>query len=136
MSFGHLNHGKSPLEVTVVTGAGADIVEFESAGAITAAQLVALDASGDIVQAVSSAAAIGVALEAASGAGEIVRVCVAGPVEGVASQAGVSAGDPVLSAAAGTVDTWGAASTIPCFGVAQTNEGGNGYISMYVFRKY
>ena len=35
MSFGHLNHGKSPLEVAIVTGPGSDIVEFEAGAAIS-----------------------------------------------------------------------------------------------------
>ena len=69
MAFGHLNHGKPPLEVSVVTGASSDIVEFTAGGAIVAGDVVAFDVAGQtgeaqtqvvIQAATSSAAAIGV----------------------------------------------------------------------------
>lgn len=141
MSFGHLNHGKSPLEVSIVTGPGSDIIEFESGGAIVAGDVVKLDvtATGDdqartIVQSDASAAAIGVALEAASGAGEVVRVCIAGYIEGVNCAAGVTAGEALYAAASGEVDDSAAGATLPCFGVALDDLSG-GTVTMYIFRK-
>ena len=40
-----LHHGKSPLEVAIVTGAGAEIVEFTTNEALTAGDWVGLDTS-------------------------------------------------------------------------------------------
>tara|TARA_Y100001973_G_scaffold73232_1_gene106792 strand:- start:52 stop:483 length:432 start_codon:yes stop_codon:yes gene_type:complete len=143
MSFGHLNHGKSPLEVSVVTGPSSDIVEFESGGAIVAGQVVRLDTSATgsaiastIVQGAADGLAIGVALEAAAGAGEIVRVCIGGYIEGVASAAGPIVGETLYAAGSGTVDDSDAGATEPPVGVALTAESGNGFVSLYWFRKY
>ena len=143
MSFGHLNHGKSPLEVSIVTGPNSDIVEFESGSAIVAGQVVRLDTSATgsaiastIVQGAADGLAIGVALEAASAAGEIVRVCIGGYIEGVASQAGPAIGETLYAAANGTVDDSAVGGDEPAVAVALTNESGNAYVSLYWFRKY
>ena len=75
MSFGHLNHGKSPLEVSGVTGQEADIVSFACAEAVTAGEWVDLDSSqtGEartttVVQGNGTGLCIGVALEPVSAA--------------------------------------------------------------------
>ena len=100
---------------------------------------MAITAAGTVVQAVTSAAAIGVALEsitaAEATAGASVRVCVSGVVQGVAAIAGVLINTPVYSAAAGQVDDLAAASVLPAIGVALTAEAGNGFVTMYWFRK-
>jgi hypothetical protein len=151
MSFGHLNHGKSPLEVSVVTGASADIVEFTAGGAIVAGDVVAFDVAGQtgesqttvvIQAATSSAAAIGVALEAISAAeataGAQVRVCIAGYIEGVNATggAGLVQGNPVVmsTATAGAVDISVAGSITPVLGVALDNEAANA-VTLYLFRQ-
>lgn len=141
MSFGHLNHGKSPLEVEQVTGRFSDIVGFVAGGAITAGEVMKLDVSATgeaaartVVQSDASALAIGVAVEDAS-SGEPVRVCIAGYIEQVAAVAATAQGAPVYAAANGEVDDLAAASVLPAFGVALTAEAGNGYVSMYIYRK-
>ena len=157
MSFGHLNHGKPPLEVTVVTGASSDIVEFTVGGAIAAGDVVAFDVAGQtgeaqtqvvIQAATSSAAAIGVAVEAitaaqvtaaaADGVDLYVRVCIAGYIEGVnATGAPVLAqGDPVVMSTsnAGAVSISAAGSITPVLGVALDAESGSA-VTMYLFRQ-
>jgi hypothetical protein len=143
MSFGHLNHGKSPLEVEIVTGPGSDVVEFEAGAAITAGNVVRFDttATGDarartVVTGAVDGLCIGVALEDAAAAGDIVRVCIAGYIEGVNATggAGIVAGDTLAAGAAGIVDTYAAAATDPPVGVALANEAANA-VTMYWFRK-
>jgi len=152
MSFGHLNHGKPPLEVTVVTGASSDIVEFTAGGAIAAGDVVAFDVAGQtgeaqtqvvIQAAVDSAAAIGVAVEAIT-AGEAtdgaqVRVCIAGYIEGVNATggAGLAQGNPVIisGATAGAVDISVAGSITPVLGVALDAETVANTVTLYLFRQ-
>ena len=152
MSFGHLNHGKPPLEVTVVTGASSDIVEFTAGGAIVAGDVVAFDVAGQtgeaqtqvvIQAATSSAAAIGVAVEAITAAeataGAQVRVCIAGYIQGVnaAGGAGLAQGNPVVmsGATAGCVDISAAGSITPVLGVALDPETVANTVTLYLFRQ-
>jgi hypothetical protein len=144
MSFGHLNHGKPPLEVTVVTSAGADIVQLTAGGAITAGDVLMIQADGSVVQSTTalSSKAIGVALEAITAdeatAGASVRVCVAGGIQGVNGAANLNDGDPLLASTtvAGQVDGWGGASNRPPVAVAQGGTAGvPGPVTLYWFRK-
>lgn len=158
MSFGHLNHGKPPLEVTVVTGASSDIVEFTAGGAIVAGDVVAFDVAGQtgeaqtqvVIQAsTANAAAIGVAVEAitaaqvtaaaADGVDLYVRVCIAGYIEGVnaAGGAGLAQGNPVVmsGATAGCVDISAAGSITPVLGVALDPETVANTVTLYLFRQ-
>jgi hypothetical protein len=144
MSFGHLNHGKPPLEVTVVTSAGADIVQLTAGGAITAGDVLMIQADGSVVQSTTalSSKAIGVALEAITAdeatAGASVRVCVAGGIQGVNGAANLNDGDPLLASTtvAGQVDGWGGASNRPPVAVAQSATGGVAApVTVYWFRK-
>ena len=143
MSFGHLNHGKSPLEVAIVTGPHSDIVEFEAGAAIVAGNVVRFDttATGEarartVVTGAVDGLCVGVALEAAAAAGDVIRGCVAGYIEGVNATggAGITAGDTLAAGAAGIVDTYAAAATDPPIGVALANEAANA-VTMYWFRK-
>lgn len=144
MAFGHLSHGKSPLEVPIVTTEDATIVAFPAGALIAAGDVVMLQADGSVVQSTAafSSKAIGVALEAITAAeateGISVRVCVAGGIQGVNCAAGVNDGDPLLASAgvAGQVDAWGGASNRPPVAVAQGAEGGTGAVTLYWFRKY
>jgi hypothetical protein len=91
-----LHHAKSPLEVSIVTGQGAEVVEFIAKGTIVAGTWVDLDAAGSttgsdrvdgVVAGAGTGLCIGVALEAASAASagdppNMVRVCISGYVEG------------------------------------------------------
>jgi hypothetical protein len=151
MAFGHLNHGKPPLEVTVVTGEGSDIVEFTAGGAIVAGDVVAFDVAGQtgedqvrvVIQATTAnAGAIGVAVEAITAAeatlGAQVRVCIAGYIEGVNATggAGLVQGNPVVmsGATAGCVDISAAATITSVLGVALDNEAANA-VTLYLFRQ-
>ena len=146
MSFGHLNHGKPPLEVTVVTGSSSTIVELptNTAGtAIAAGDVVAFATAPAateagafaLVRGAVNGAAVGVALEASTGAGEVIRVCVGGYVEGVACASGVANGEAVMAVAAGQVDTNTAASVQTPVAVALSNRAGT-TVTLYWFRKY
>ena len=151
MSFGHLNHGKPPLEVSVVTGASADIVEFTAGGAIAAGDVVAFDVAGQtgeaqtqvvIQAAVDSAAAIGVAVEAITAgeatAGAQVRVCIAGYIEGVNATGApaLAQGNPVIISGsdAGAVTISAGGSITPVLGVALDAESANA-VTLYLFRQ-
>lgn len=152
MSFGHLNHGKSPLEVPVVTGASADIVEFTAGGAIAAGDVVAFDVAGQagesqttvVIQAATgSAAAIGVAVEAITAQqatdGTQVRVCIAGYIEGVnaAGAPALAQGNPVVISGsdAGAVTISAAGSITPVLGVALDAETAGNTVTLYLFRQ-
>ena len=146
MSFGHLNHGKPPLEVAVVTGSSSTIVELPTntaAAAIAAGDVVAFATAAAateagafaLVRGAVNGAAVGVALEASTGAGEVIRVCVGGYVEGVACAAGVANGEAVMAVAAGEVDTNTAASVQTPVAVALSNRVGT-TVTLYWFRKY
>ena len=153
MAFGHLSHGKPPLEVPIVTGEDATIVEFPTntaAAAIAAGDVVALatntgvapdlvtEASvGLLVPGTVTGAAIGVALEASTGAGEIIRVCVGGYIEGVNCAAGVGNGEALMAAANADVITNAAASTQTPVGVALSDlDAVANTVTVYWFRKY
>ena len=146
MAFGHLSHGKPPLEVPIVTGERATIVEFPTntvGTAIAAGDVVALATAAAVTEAsvgllvpgAVNGAAIGVALEASTGAGEIIRVCVGGYIEGVNSAAAVGNGEALMAAAGGEVVTNAAASTQTPVGVALSDIAG-GTVTVYWFRKY
>ena len=147
MAFGHLSHGKPPLEVPIVTGERATIVEFPSntvGTAIAAGDVVAFaTAAVGVTEATASllvpgtvtGAAIGVALEASTGAGEIIRVCVGGYIEGVNCAAAVGEGEALMAAANAQVVTNTAASTQTPVGVALSNLAA-GTVTVYWFRKY
>ena len=145
MSFGHLNHGKSPLEVEIVTGPGSDVVEFEAGAAITAGNVVRFDttATGDarartVVTGAVDGLCIGVALEDAAAAGDIVRVCIAGYIEGVNATGGadLNQGDAVImsGATAGAVDISIGAAITPVLGVALDDEADSA-VTLYLFRQ-
>ena len=149
MSFGHLNHGKPPLEVGIVTGQRSDIVELPTntvGTAIAAGDVVALASAATTSEAAAfalipgsvSGTAIGIALEASTGAGEVIRVCVGGYVEGVKADAGgtISHGDTLAAIAGGAVDTYAAGAVDPPVGVALSNEDGDNNVTIYWFRKY
>jgi acyl-CoA reductase-like NAD-dependent aldehyde dehydrogenase len=147
MAFGHLNHGKPPLGVTIVTGASSTIVELPTntaAAAIAAGDVVAFAtpsvteaAAFALVRGTVTGAAIGVALEASTGAGEVIRVCVGGYVEGVNCAAGVGDGEAVMAVAAGQVDTNTAASVQTPVAVAITSRDiPSSTVTLYWFRKY
>ena len=148
MAFGHLSHGKSPLEVPIVTGERATIEEFPSntaAAAIAAGDVVALATAAAVTEAsvgllvpgTVTGAAIGVALEASTGAGEIIRVCVGGYIEGVNCAAGVGNGEALMAAANADVITNAAASTQTPVGVALSDlDAVANTVTVYWFRKY
>ena len=145
--FGHLNHGRNDGlgdGVTIVTGAGAEIVEYSTESAIVAGDVLGLSGGGLLVTEATAAQAlvIGVALETITGTvadPERVRVLVAGYVEGVnaaTTGGGAVSGDIiVMSATAGEVAKVGttSAGALP-LGVAQSGISGN-VLSMYWFRK-
>ena len=137
-----LHHGKSPLEVSIVTGQGAEVVEFTAGGTIVAGTPVKLDISqtGEadstyVVAGTASALVIGVALEAAVADGTV-RVCTSGYIEGVNFAAGVAAGDSLYPAASAELDDNDAGATLPCVAVALTAVDGDGNGNVYWFRRY
>ena len=149
MAFGHLSHGKSPLEVPIVTGERATIVEFSCNEAVTAGDWVDLDhaaaAGGEtratgVIQGNATSECIGVALETVTAAqvtagGAIVRVCVAGYCENAKSANGIAAGVAFTAAAAGSVTANLAATITPPLGVALELSAGL-TVDCYIFRKY
>lgn len=115
--FGHLNHGKPELDgsVTIVTGEGAEIVEYTAKATIAAGQVVQWDTSmpagklgeqrsNEVIVGTATNLAVGVALESVV-SGETVRVCVGGYIENVACAGGVVTGHLLMPIAAGEVDT-------------------------------
>ena len=145
--FGHLNHGRNDGlgdGVTIVTGAGAEIVEYSTESAIVAGDVLGLSGGGLLVTEATAAQAlaIGVALETITGTvaePERVRVLVAGYVEGVncaASIGTIASGEVlVMGATAGEIDEVGGSGTgIVHLGVAMAAESG-GKVSMYWFRR-
>jgi len=158
MSFGHLNHGKSPLEVSGVTGLHADIVSFVCAEAIAAGEWVDLDATPalgaaratTVVQGNGTGLCIGVAVEtitaaqitaaAADGVDLHIRVCVSGYVEAARTDGTVAAaGDTLIPATAGECIKGAATDVLTAVGVAlavDTGTAGNEVAPVYVFRKY
>ena len=159
MSFGHLNHGKSPLEVSGVTGKHSDIVSFICADAIAAGEWVDLNdgatAGGEarvqqVVQGNGTGLCIGVAVEtitaaqltaaAADGVDLYIRVCVSGYVEAARSDGtGAAAGNTLIPAAAGECTFGAATNVLTAVGVAlavDTGGAGAEVAPVYVFRKY
>ena len=152
MSFGHLNHGKSPLEVSEVTGQHSDIVSFACAEAVNAGEWVDLDSSqaGEarattVVQSNASGLCIGVALETVSAAtvlagGARVRVCISGYVAAARTDGGVAAaGDTLIPAGGGEVTKGAASNVLTAVGVAlaaDTGGAGAEVAPVYIFRKY
>jgi hypothetical protein len=149
--FGHLNHGKSPLEVTEVTGQHSDIVSFACAEAVTAGEWVDLDSTqaGEgrvttVVQSNVSGLCVGVALETVTAAevtagGATVRVCVAGYVAAARTNGAVAAtGDTLIPAGAGEVTKGAATDVLTAVGVAlDVDAGGAGaeVAPVWIFRK-
>ena len=136
-----LHHAKRPLEVSLVTGQGAEVVEFTAGGTVTAGETVQLDVSQSdeddstyVVQGTASALTIGVALESAVADGTV-RVCTSGYIEGVNANAGIAAGEALYPAASGEVDDSAAGATLPCVAVALTAISG-GTCNVYWFRRY
>ena len=144
--FGHLNHGRNDGlgdDITIVTGAGAEIVEYSTESAIVAGDVLGLSVGGTLVTKATAVQSlvIGVALETITGTvadPERVRVLVSGYVEGVNCTGGATIildSVLVMSATAGAVELGGTggAGTIP-LGAATAAKAGN-IVSMYWFRK-
>ena len=149
MSFGHLNHGKSPLEVAGVTGQEADIVSFACAEAVTAGEWVDLDSSqtGEartttVVQGNGTGLCIGVALETVSAAtvtagGALVRVCVSGYCEGALTDGSLdAAGNTLRPAAAGACMKGVPTNALPIIGIALESDGSTTAADVYIIRRY
>ncbi len=153
MSFGHLNHGKSPLEVEQVTGKHSDIISFICAEAVSAGDWVDLNsgatAGGEtrvqqVVQGNGTSLCIGVAVEeitaaqltaaAADGVDLYVRVCVAGYCENVKTTGAIGSGVAFTAAAAGAVTANLAATITPVLGVALEPAAGS-TVDCYIFRQ-
>lgn len=148
--FGHLNHGKPELDgsVTIVTGEGAEIVEYTAKATITAGQVVQMNLAGsganrasEVIVGTATDLCIGVALESVV-ADETVRVCVGGYIEGVAATGGAgTTGDRLMPGAAGVVQISAqgayAATGNPntqCF-ATQFGVIAAGKVSLYLYRK-
>ncbi len=149
MSFGHLNHGKSPLEVEQVTGKQSDIVSFACAQAVSAGDWVDLDDSqsdesrvGTVVQGNGTGLCIGVALEDVSAAtvtagGAVVRVCVAGYCEGALTDGSVAgAGDTLIPSGAGACAKGAPSDVLPIIGFALESDGAGTTADVYIIRRY
>mgnify|MGYP001162302149 FL=1 len=149
MSFGHLNHGKSPLEVEQVTGQHSDIISFACAEAVSAGDWVDLDDSqsdearvGTVVQGNGTGLCIGVAVEDVSAAtvtagGARVRVCVAGYCEAAKTDGSVAgAGDTLVPAGAGACKKDGPTNVLPIIGFALESDGAGTTTDVYIIRRY
>lgn len=144
--FGHLNHGKNDGlgdGITIVTGAGAEIVEYSTESAIVAGDVLGLSVGGTLVTKATSAQnlVIGVALETITGTAddpERVRVLVSGYVEGVnCTGSGLIILDSIIvmsTATAGAVELGGVGTATIPLGVATAAKAAN-KVSMYWFRK-
>jgi len=143
-----LHHGKSPLEVAIVTGAGAEIVSFTTNEALTAGDWVGLDTttSGieneervqNVIQGNADGKTIGVALETVA-SGATVRVCVSGYVEGALTDGNVAAaGDTLVAAASGTVTKGAPSNVLPIIGMALEVDAGSDpyYADVYIYRRF
>ena len=144
--FGHLNHGKPPLEVSQVTGEMSDIVSFGCAAAVTAGDWVQLNtgAAGEdrvrqVIPGTATGAVIGVALETVTAAtvaagGALVRVCVAGYCENAKSANGIAQGAAFVSAAGESIAAAATGSLTPLLGVALELSAGL-TVDCYIFRQ-
>ena len=149
MSFGHLNHGKPPLEVPQVTGQTSDIISFGCAEAVTAGDWVDLDAAAtaggearvqQVVAGNGTGLCVGVALETVTAAtvaagGALVRVCVAGYCENAKSANGIAQGAAFVSAAGESIAAAAAGSLTPLLGVALEISAGL-TVDCYIFRQF
>lgn len=137
-----LHHGKSPLEVSIVTGQGAEIVEFTTNEALTAGDWVGLDTSQSdedrvtqVVQGNADGMVIGVALETVA-SGAVVRVCVSGYVEGAKTDGNVAAaGDTLIPAASGACTKGAATNVLPILGVALEADSST-TCDVYIYRRF
>ena len=149
MSFGHLNHGKSPLEVEQVTGQHSDIISFACAEAVSAGDWVDLDSSqsdesrvGTVVQGNGTGLCIGVAVEDVSAAtvaagGARVRVCVAGYCEAAKTDGSVdAAGNTLIPAAAGACAKGVPTNALPIIGFSLESDGATTTADVYIIRRY
>ena len=138
-----LHHGKSPLEVAIVTGAGAEIVSFQTNEALTAGNWVELDTSQDdedrvtqVIQGNAKGMVIGVALETVA-SGAVVRVCGSGYVEGVLTDGSVAAaGDTLIPAASGACAKGAATNVLPIIGMALESDASGTTADVYVYRRF
>ena len=138
-----LHHGKSPLEVSIVTGQGAEIVEFTTNEALTAGDWVGLDTSQSnedrvtqVVQGNADGMVIGVALETVA-SGAVVRVCVSGYVEGAKTDGNVAAaGDTLIPAASGACTKGAATNVLPILGVALESDSSGTTADVYIYRRF
>lgn len=145
-----LHHAKSPLEVSIVTGQGAEVVEFIAKGTIVAGTWVDLDAAGSttgsdrvdgVVAGAGTGLCIGVALEAASAASagdppNMVRVCISGYVEGALTD-GTAAdpGDTLVPKAGACVQKAAPTNTAPPVAIAMETDDGTS-CDVYVIRRF
>ena len=137
-----LHHGKSPLEVANVTGAGAEIVEFTTNEALTAGDWVELDTSQtgedrvtQVIQGNAKGQVIGVALETVA-FGAVVRVCVSGYVEGAKTDGNVAAiGDTLIPAASGAVTKGAPTNVLSAVGLALEADSST-TCDVYVYRRF
>lgn len=136
-----LHHGKSPLEVSIVTGQGAEIVEFTTNEALTAGDWVGLDTSQSdedrvtqVVQGNADGMVIGVALETVA-SGAVVRVCVSGYVEGANDGNVAAAGDTLIPAASGACTKGAATNVLPILGVALEADSST-TCDVYIYRRF
>ena len=149
MSFGHLNHGKSPLEVEQVTGKQADVISFACAEAVSAGDWVDLDSSqddearvGTVVQGNGTGLCIGVALEDVTAAevtagGARVRVCVAGYCEAALTDGSVdAAGNTLIPAASGACAKGVPTNALPIIGFALESDAAGTTADVYIIRRY
>lgn len=151
MSFGHLNHGKPPLEVEQVTGQASDIISFGCAEAVSAGDWVDLNdgatAGGEarvqqVVQGNGTGLCIGVALEDVSAADVLagdamVRVCVAGYCENAKTDGSVAgAGDTLIPDGSGACKKGAPTNVLPIIGFALESDGATTTADVYIIRRY
>ena len=143
MSAYNLHHAKSPLEVSLVTGAGAEVVSFTTNEGLTAGDWVELDTSQtgedrvtQVIQGNAKGQVIGVALETGA-SGAVVRVCVSGYVEGVLTDGSVAAaGDTLIPAASGACAKGAATNVLPSIGMALESDASGTTADVYVYRRF
>tara|TARA_R100000655_G_scaffold30871_3_gene62012 strand:+ start:1105 stop:1560 length:456 start_codon:yes stop_codon:yes gene_type:complete len=146
-----LHHAKSPLEVSIVTGQGAEVVEFIAKGTIAAGDWVDLDAAGSttgadrvdgVVPGTGCGLCIGVALEAASAASagdppNMVRVCVSGYVEGAKTDGSAAIpGDTLVPQSSAAVQKAAPTNTNPAVAIALESDESGTTCDVYVIRRF
>ena len=150
MSRYDLHHAKSPLEVSIVTGQGAEVVEFIAKGTIAAGDWVDLDAAGSttgsdrvdgVVPGTGCGLCIGVALEAASAASagdppNMVRVCVSGYVDGAKTDGSAAVpGDTLVPQSSAAVQKAAPTNTNPAVAIALEADTDTA-CDVYVIRRF